>query len=422
MANQDITIGQLRQLLVVEADLREKAENRWKNAQRELVSLLERVDPQEAERRLKNGLFLDNLGVEELVHLVIRPYNTLLRQAKAAQKETDCSSAIQPLLEEIQEKRRQIEKLQMEIGRMEEEELQSSRADQDGRQRPPTDLQHPPELTMQKPVAYPGEQTLSEPPFIKHAPEPDWLASWRKTDAFEREAAVLRLMGETGLARRPQIELRLGIREASGSQPALFNHMETLGLIEFFHSGDIDGAKTGGPAPDYVRVAERGRLAYMLLAGTSPFQSEYDVLLARHISLEHIQLYLQSADMLREASYLVNSSSYDILLPDGNRFKPDLLAFDPHNTPLYINVETEPNQNREQRLAKWRKALHVGGRKLYIVCDNQACMRSIRSEINFALGRQVVQCSLTNLADLQAGKRAVDGGIWLEVRLNPTAS
>ena len=25
---------------------------------------------------------------------------------------------------------------------------------------------------------------------------------------------------------------------------------------------------------------------------------------------------------------------------------------------------------------------------------------------------------MTNLADLQAGKRAVDGGIWLEVRQN----
>jgi len=49
-------------------------------------------------------------------------------------------------------------------------------------------------------------------------------------------------------------------------------------------------------------------------------------------------------------------------------------------------------------------------------------MRSIRSEINFSLGRQAGQCCLTNLADLQVGKRAADGGIWLDVRLNRSFS
>jgi len=45
-------------------------------------------------------------------------------------------------------------------------------------------------------------------------------------------------------------------------------------------------------------------------------------------------------------------------------------------------------------------------------------MRSIRSEINFNLSRQAGQYGLTNLADLQAGKRAADGEIWLDVRKN----
>jgi hypothetical protein len=38
------------------------------------------------------------------------------------------------------------------------------------------------------------------------------------------------------------------------------------------------------------------------------------------------------------------------------------------------------------------------------------------------LDRQAGQCYLTNLTDLQAGKRAADGGIWLDVRLNRSFS
>ena len=52
MANQDITIEQLRQLLVVQAELRERSESRWQQAQRALVSLLEVYAPEEVDRRL----------------------------------------------------------------------------------------------------------------------------------------------------------------------------------------------------------------------------------------------------------------------------------------------------------------------------------------------------------------------------------
>ena len=119
------------------------------------------------------------------------------------------------------------------------------------------------------------------------------------------QEAVLRLLGETGLARRPLVELqaaeRLGIRKAGGSLQALFNRLEGLHLIELFRPWDNSGAKAGGRTPDLVRLSEYGRLAYWLLAGADPVQNEYDALLARHVSPEHTLLNLQAADVLREA-------------------------------------------------------------------------------------------------------------------------
>jgi hypothetical protein len=51
-----------------------------------------------------------------------------------------------------------------------------------------------------------------------------------------------------------------------------------------------------------------------------------------------------------------------------------------------------------------------------VVCDNRSCMRNIRSEINYCLGNRSLVVSLTNLADIQLGKRDEGDSIWLEMR------
>jgi len=53
---------------------------------------------------------------------------------------------------------------------------------------------------------------------------------------------------------------------------------------------------------------------------------------------------------------------------------------------------------------------------MFVVCDNRSCMRDIRSEINYCLGNKLLVVSLTNLADLQDGKRGDSDSVWLEVK------
>ncbi len=49
-------------------------------------------------------------------------------------------------------------------------------------------------------------------------------------------------------------------------------------------------------------------------------------------------------------------------------------------------------------------------------CANRSCIGNMRSEINYCLGNKLLVVSLTNLADLQTGKRGEGDKIWLETK------
>ena len=53
---------------------------------------------------------------------------------------------------------------------------------------------------------------------------------------------------------------------------------------------------------------------------------------------------------------------------------------------------------------------------MVVVCDNRSCMRNIHSEINYWLENKQQEVFLTNLVDLQAGKRGEGDSGWLEAR------
>jgi hypothetical protein len=64
----------------------------------------------------------------------------------------------------------------------------------------------------------------------------------------------------------------------------------------------------------------------------------------------------------------------------------------------------------------WRNFYQASGGYMFVVCDNCSCMCNIRSEINYCLGHKPLVVSLTNLADLQAGKRGENDSVWLKIK------
>lgn len=416
MAGEEITIENLRQLLSIQTDLREQAETRWRKAQRVLVSLLETFAPEEVDLRLKNGRPLDHLPVDELEQLVrqqvgnrLHQVQRLLSDSQVAQRVQNLREQLEKLIAQNEELQKEKEQLQDRINRLDAEKIDL--LDQLAALRAASQEQR---LTMAEQKSDIPTQDENDPP------EPAWMATWRQSDTFERDASVLKMIAETGLARRPVIEAQaaelLGIKKAGGSIQALMTRLEDLHLIERFRPWTADGAGTGGKFPDLVRLTDQGRLAYWLLTSQQPQANEYDLLVERHVSPEHTLLNLQAADVLREAGYQVDLTPLEITLPDGGLFRPDLAIVDDQGATHFVEVERDVDKNLEQRQAKWRNFYQASGGRMFVVCDNRSCMRNIRSEINYCLGNRSLVVSLTNLADLQSGRRGEGDSVWLEAR------
>jgi len=419
MAADDITLENLRQLLHIQTELREQAETRGRKAQRVMVGLLETFAPDEVDQRLKSGRPLDSLPVEELEQLVRQHIGNQLHQAQVLLKDSQSAKTLQHNRDQLDKLRSQYETLREENARL-GSQVASLETEKNNLLNQVTALQSAaPALSEQssnlEEVKSTGTEIMNDRPS-----EPDWMVAWRQAETFDRDSRILIMVGKTGLSRRPVIESQaaemFGIKKAGGSLQALITRLTDLQLIETFRPWAADGAGTGGRFPDLVRLAERGQTAYWLLTGENPSVNEYDLLLERHVSPEHTLLNLQAADVLREAGYQVNLTPPDVNLPDGGLFKPDLVLIDEQSSLLFVEVERDTDKNIEQRQAKWRNFYQASGGKMFVVCDNRSCMRNIRSEINYCLGNKSLIVSLTNLADLQAGKRGEGDRIWLEMR------
>ena len=103
-----------------------------------------------------------------------------------------------------------------------------------------------------------------------------------------------------------------------------------------------------------------------------------------------------------------------------NRHQIDgfVLILHPKRQPAQARIQPviDTDKNIEHRQAKCRNLYQASGDGMFVMCDNRSCMRNIRSEINYFLGNRSLAVSLTDLADLQTGKRGEEDGVWLEAR------
>src|SRR5690606_29568917 len=163
----------------------------------------------------------------------------LLNDSQAAQRVQNLRDQLEKLITQNEELQKENKQLQDRINRLEAEKIDL--LDQLTALRAVSQEQRQSKAEQISDISTHGE---SDPP------EPAWMASWRQAETFERDVGILKMIAETGLARRPVIEAQaaeqLGIKKAGGSIQALMTRLEDLHLIERFRPWTADGAGTGG--------------------------------------------------------------------------------------------------------------------------------------------------------------------------------
>jgi hypothetical protein len=251
--------------------------------------------------------------------------------------------------------------------------------------------------------------------------EPDWMIEWRKKKTFDRDVALLSLIGETGISRRPKIVRlaaeRLGLKPDNSAIVDALNRIENRGLIERLDLFEKRGADTGGVLPYLYRLTDQGRQAFWLLSGKNASECEFDVLLRRHKTPEHTLLNMKVREFLEEHQvYQVLLESPSLTLPDGHNFEPDITVKDlVTGEVIYIEVERETNKDILSRTQKWQSLYAASNGNIRVICDKPGFMRKLVSEINFALSGLQFATWISNMEEIEQ-TLAIKGNIWILVR------
>ncbi len=414
----------VRQSLEHQMMLQENAERKWQKCHLYLVELLRCLDSDYFDACQKSGHAPDQFADENLYPLVdmrIRALQKNLIQATRPDSSKELQNQLREAIQKLQDSREEEIRLREINDQLHAENQQLNAHLQAIKQ-----IQRKPDIVQINPVE-PKEEPLADSITTQiDGTEPEWMKSWKGERAFEKEAAALILIGETGRSLRPSlIELlakKLSLSPTNSSLSEAFTHLLTLdtnsGLIEVLDVFSRQGASTGGNHPDIFRLTERGRIAYISLTGKQPQESEFDRLLKKHKSPEHTVLNIQAEEALTEfGGYEIVEQAPDIQLPDSSLFIPDLVALDKKNGEMiFVEVERDVSKDRSLRKRKWKNVMDATNGNIYVFCDNISCERSIQSEINRSLEDARFNSHLTNLNSLRKGNRAPDGGIWLSVR------
>jgi hypothetical protein len=436
-----IHVGQLQSLLRAQVELHEEAQRQWHSARQGLIRLLETTSPKEMDRRLVGGTGLQGLSAEKLIEMLEAQISTrnseeggprssdvAIPDVASPKEEGPLKSEIRILSDKVATLEARAETLQTD--------LLASR-DQvkfllEERKRLLRENNHPVGIVLperekegrgpQDSAADQSGQNQRKGAAVEE--EPDWLAEWRKQETYERDKHIVLLLGETGLCRRPAVEAalarQLGVKETTRSLRMLFGRAQDGGLIEVSRPWKEMGMGDSAKLPDILRLTERGRLAFCLVAGRPPAEADLDRLTAKYASPEKALLALAAADMLGGAGYS--------RLEDGSEggagddcAGADLIVQGRHGERLLIAVEpaSQDASGWETIDGKWLNLHQLTQGNLHVVCQNRECMRAVRNQINHALGARAASIHLTNLADLQAGRRGDGGSIWLEVKAQP---
>jgi len=400
-----LSMEMLRQLLSIQNGLNEGLQGRLQRIKNRLVELIYQYAPQEADQQARTGTPPETLSEEVLVERI----QGMLERGNSTRRSQITPTmpvAGQPVQERLKQLEGQVQDLEQDKQKL-VEQLEAARN----------------QLAALQQASGQANQaeTVPVPVITQHPTEqiPDWFGDWQNSRGYENEERVIRLLGQSGLARRPMLV-------------ALAQKVYQMGTSSFHYSldrlierGMIEKAspveKTASINLDLLLLTNLGQIAYRQVTGLAAAESEYAIF-AHHSSPEHALLILEAADVLSAENYQVLlKDAENIALENGAQVRPDLVARDPEGKMIFIEVERDTYKG-PARVDKWRNLHAATHGELYIICENYACLCQVRNETNQVLEGMTYSRFLTDLRSLRGNlgrgiapkRNPRDGSLWIE--------
>jgi len=393
---KEVQVRHLEQILDAERRIKAAAEERAADAIKALYDIAaaycsEALDAELREHKMAvqnwtvgqwSGFIHRNLGPR--VNIAIAG-ERLGQQFEAAQKQVE---ALQAQVDEIKQELEQ----QIARNRALENELAASKASLQSVVKRATDTE----------VTTPAAD-LSAGQSLRVVKSPGaWFDEWKAARGFDRSRDLVQLIGQTGLCRRPVLQAMLNQQWGVSRKQAVSEAVELsdqYGLIETMTVDQAQGQ------PQVIKLSERGQQAFSLIFNADPVASEWDELIKRHKSAEHMLLNLAAADMLRERlKATVDLYPPMVVLSGGRQFAPDLMVILPDGDIIY--VECERSASHTLRDAKWRNVHDATGGRFYVICPDKKVRQKVESEISLWMAKAGVpgELNATDMAALSENK------------------
>ena len=412
--SDEITVRQVRALLEAQTKLRRVAEEQAQAARKQLERVAEGLCPEAVDQLRRQGpVGLAGMSAEQVTNLVLTQVRRRLTRLGAAEVS---GRSVADLLDsaeaEVERLRAEVLRLQVELERVQDRARQAeTRAAVlerlAGEESPPAAPTTPGPA---EPVPGPARE---EGPFTPATPWehlPAWIQKWAKSDTWKRDVTALRVLGDTGVARRTEAQELFG--QATGLSPGVgsvwraFDRLRKRALVE------VIGAEMGARGQaQLLRLTRQGEDAYRLLWGRDPAPSQTTEFLNRHKSAEHTLLILAAADVLAAAGWRVDLFPERVQLQDGGVYEPDLVAVDPgENRAVYVEGERQTQKRAAERQGKWERCYRATGGDLCIAVPDQEALEAIRSEVLFWVGTRKFRLRMMVVGDARPDR------LWAYVR------
>jgi len=227
-------------------------------------------------------------------------------------------------------------------------------------------------------------------------PGRDWFADWQREtrpQSLVSDKELLRIMGTTGYCLRRRLVVELHRRGAigtgnprSGGARRPFARLLKREIIEAVGAS----RESGGRPMEFFRLTARGREAYKRLYGREAAESEYDRLMRRHRSSEHVLLNLQAEEILEGWAEVVDLYPSRVEIPGVGVFDPDIVAV-VGGRPMYVECERGRGKSREKQGRKWEIYARATGGQFHIFVPNKPAQERVqRGVAEWAVENQAV--------------------------------